>query len=134
MLHYTGSFTDGTVFDSSSDQEPLEFTIGQHMVIPGFENGVVGMEVGDSKKFNIPAEEAYGLHREDLLTVIGRSQMPADIDLKIGMVLQVRTPEGEIAHVIVQDMDNEKVTLDFNHPLAGKDLIFEVKLVKISPG
>jgi len=134
MLHYTGSFTDGTVFDSSSDQEPLEFTIGQHMVIPGFENGVVGMEEGDSKKFNIPAEEAYGLHREDLLTVIGRSQMPADIDLKIGMVLQVRTPEGEIAHVIVQDMDNEKVTLDFNHPLAGKDLIFEVKLVKISPG
>lgn len=134
MLHYTGSFTDGMVFDSSSDREPLEFTIGQHMVIPGFENGVVGMEEGDSKKFNIPAEEAYGLHREDLLTVIGRSQMPADIDLKIGTVLQVRTPEGEIAHVIVQDMDNEKVTLDFNHPLAGKDLIFEVKLVKISPG
>ncbi len=133
MLHYTGSFMDGTVFDSSADREPLEFTIGQHMVIPGFENGVVGMEEGDSKKLNIPAEEAYGLHREDLLTVIGRSQMPADIDLKIGMVLQVRTPEGEIAHVIVQDMDNDKVTLDFNHPLAGKDLIFEVKLVKIGP-
>ena len=132
-LHYTGSFTDGSVFDSSVDREPFEFTIGQGMVIPGLENGIVGMNEGDSRTLNIPAEEAYGLHREDLLTVIGRSQIPANIDLKIGMVLQARSPDGGATAVIVRDINGENVTLDFNHPLAGKELIFEVNLIKISP-
>ena len=133
MLHYTGSFTDGAVFDSSLDREPFEFTIGRGMVIPGLENGIIGMNKGESKTLNIPAEEAYGLHREDLLTVIGRSQMPANIDLKIGMVLQTRSPDGGTTSVIVRDMNDENVTLDFNHPLAGKELIFEVNLITISP-
>jgi len=133
VLHYTGSFSDGSVFDSSVDREPFEFTIGQGMIIPGFENGIVGMNEGESKTLNIPAEEAYGLHREDLLTVIGRSQMPAGIDLTIGMALQARTPDGGAANVIVRDMNGENVTLDFNHPLAGKELVFEVNLIKISP-
>jgi len=132
VLHYTGSFTDGSVFDSSVDREPLEFTIGQGMVIPGFEKGIVGMNEGESKTLNIPAEEAYGLHREDLLGVIGRTQMPANIDLKIGMVLQSRSPDGGVANVIVREMNDENVTLDFNHPLAGKKLIFEVNLIKVS--
>ena len=133
MLHYTGSFTDGAVFDSSTDREPFEFTIGRGMVISGLENGIVGMNEGESKTLNIPAEEAYGLHREDLLTVIGRSKMPANIDLKIGMVLQARSPDGGATNVIVRDTNDKNVTLDFNHPLAGKELIFEVNLVKISP-
>jgi peptidylprolyl isomerase len=133
VLHYTGSFTDGSVFDSSVDREPFEFIIGQGMVIPGLENGVVGMNEGESKTLNISAEEAYGLRREDLLTVIERSQMPANIDLKIGMVLQARGPDGGATSVIVRDMDGENVTLDFNHPLAGKELIFEVNLIKVSP-
>lgn len=132
-LHYTGSFTDGAVFDSSMDQEPFEFTIGQGMVISGLENGIVGMNEGESKTLNIPAEEAYGLHREDLLTVIGRSKMPANINLKTGMVLQARSPDRGTTNVIVRDMNDENVTLDFNHPLAGKELIFEVNMVKISP-
>jgi peptidylprolyl isomerase len=132
VLHYTGSFTDGSVFDSSVDREPFEFTIGQGTVIPGLENGVVGMNEGESKTLNIRAEEAYGLHRQDLLTVIERSKIPANIDLQIGMVLQARAPDGGATSVIVRDMNGENVTLDFNHPLAGKELIFEVKLVKIA--
>jgi peptidylprolyl isomerase len=132
-LHYTGSFTDGAVFDSSVDREPFEFTIGQGTVIPGLENGIVGMNEGESRTLNIAAEEAYGLHREDLLAIIGRSQMPANIDLKIGMILQARAPDGGIANVIVREMNGENVTLDFNHPLAGKELIFEVNLIKVSP-
>lgn len=131
-VHYTGFFTDGTVFDSSMDREPLTFTIGQGMVIPGFENGIVGMAVGDTKKINIAAEDAYGLHRDDLLTVIGRSQIPASIDLKAGSVLQVRSPDGGITSVIIRDITDENVTLDLNHPMADKELIFEIQLVEIS--
>jgi peptidylprolyl isomerase len=133
LLHYTGSLTDGSVFDSSVNREPFEFTIGHGMVIPGLEKGILGMNEGESKTLNIPAEEAYGPHREDLLTVIERSQMPANLDLKIGMVLQARAPDGGATNVIVQDMNDENVTLDFNHPLVGKELVFEVNLVKISP-
>jgi FKBP-type peptidyl-prolyl cis-trans isomerase 2 len=133
VLHYTGSFTDGEIFDSSLDREPFEFTIGQGMVISGLEKGIVGMNEGELRTLNIPAEEAYGLRREDLLAIIGRSQMPANIDLKIGIVLQARAPDGGVTSVMVRDVDDENVTLDFNHPLAGKELIFEVNLIKISP-
>ncbi len=133
VLHYTGSFTDGEIFDSSLDREPFEFTIGQGMVISGLEKGIVGMNEGESRTLNIPAEEAYGLRREDLLAVIGRSQIPANIDLKIGIVLQARAPDGGVTSVMVRDVNDENVTLDFNHPLAGKELIFEVNLIKISP-
>jgi len=133
VLHYTGSFTDGEIFDSSLDREPFEFTIGQGTVISGLEKGILGMNEGELRTLNIPAEEAYGLRREDLLAVIGRSQMPANIDLKIGIVLQARAPDGGVTSVMVRDVNDENVTLDFNHPLAGKELIFEVNLIKISP-
>jgi len=133
FVHYTGSFTDGTVFDSSTDREPLEFTIGQSMVIPGFENGVVGMSEGESRVINIPAEEGYGLHREDLLAVVERSQIPTGLNLEVGRTLQARSPEGGVTNVVIRAMSDENVTLDFNHPLAGKDLVFKVQLVKINP-
>jgi peptidylprolyl isomerase len=132
IVHYTGSFTDGEVFDSSIDREPLEFNIGQGMVIPGFENGIIGMQEGDSKKITIPAEDAYGLHREDLLTTIERSQIPASIDLQIGMILQMRSPDGGTTNVSIRDINQESVILDLNHPMAGKELIFEVNLVKVA--
>lgn len=132
IVHYTGSFTDGEVFDSSIDREPLEFNIGQGMVIPGFENGIIGMQEGDSKKITIPAEDAYGPHREDLLTTIERSQIPASIDLQIGMILQMRSPEGGTTNVSIRDINPESVILDLNHPMAGKELIFEVNLVKVA--
>jgi len=133
FVHYTGSFTDGTVFDSSTDRDPLEFTIGQSMVIPGFENGVVGMSEGESRVINIPAEEGYGLHREDLLAVVERSQIPTGLNLEVGRTLQARSPEGGVTNVVIRAMSDENVTLDFNHPLAGKDLVFKVQLVKINP-
>jgi peptidylprolyl isomerase len=101
------------------------------MVIPGFEKGVVGMCEGDTKVISIEAEEAYGAYRQDLVGVVDKSRIPDDIDLKIGMVLQVRSPEGSVTNVVVSAITDNDVTLDMNHPLAGKELLFEVTLVEI---
>ena len=130
-VHYKGSLQDGSVFDSSENRQPLEFTIGQGMVIPGFEKGVVGMCEGDTKVISIEAEDAYGAYREDLVGVVDKSRIPDDIDLKIGTVLQVRSPEGGVTNVVVSAITDNDVTLDMNHPLAGKELLFEVTLVEI---
>lgn len=130
-VHYTGTLTDGTVFDSSIDREPLEFTIGQGMVIPGFEDGIVGMNEGDTKKISIPAADAYGLYQEELVAVVARSQVPPEIELEIGMILQVSSPEGSLSRVMVKEITESNVTLDLNHPLAGQDLAFDLKLVQI---
>ncbi len=130
-IHYTGTLTDGTVFDSSNDREPFEFIIGQGMVIPGFENAVIGMSEGDEKTVSIPAEDAYGHYQDELVAVVARSQVPTEIELDIGTILQVRSPEGGIARVVVKKITESEVTLDLNHPLAGQDLTFELKLVKI---
>lgn len=130
-VHYTGTLPDGTVFDSSRDREPLEFTIGQNMVIPGFENGVVGMNEGESKEISIPAAEAYGTYNEDLVAAVPRSQVPPEMELTVGMILQVRSPEGALARAMVREVTDAEVTLDLNHPLAGQDLVFNVELAKI---
>ncbi len=130
-IHYTGTLTDGTVFDSSNDREPFEFIIGQGMVIPGFENAVIGMSEGDEKTVSIPAEDAYGHYQDELVAVVARSQVPTEIELDIGTILQVRSPEGGIARVVVKKITESEVTLDLNHPLAGQDLTFELKLIKI---
>ncbi|RMD93594.1 MAG: peptidylprolyl isomerase [Calditrichaeota bacterium] len=131
-VHYKGMLDDGTVFDSSFDSEPLEFVIGENMVIPGFENAVKGMNVGDTKKFSVPPEEAYGPYREDLVVEIDRSHVPPHIDLELGMMLQVRSQEGSVTNVKVTEIGEETVTLDANHPLAGKALTFEIELVDVS--
>ncbi len=130
-VHYTGSLTDGTVFDSSADREPFEFTIGQGMVIPGFESAVIGMNEGDTKTVSIPSEEAYGPYHEELVAVVARSNVPPEIELSTGTILQVRSPEGGINRAVVKDITDENVTLDLNHPLAGQNLTFELKLVQI---
>jgi FKBP-type peptidyl-prolyl cis-trans isomerase 2 len=130
-VHYSGTLSDGTVFDSSLEREPFEFTIGKGMVIPGFENGVIGMSEGESRKVSIISEDAYGLFRDELVGVIDKSRIPGDIDLQIGMVLQMRSPEGSATNVTVTDISEAGVTIDLNHPLAGKDLIFEIKLVEV---
>ncbi|MEN6616255.1 MAG: peptidylprolyl isomerase [Syntrophorhabdus sp.] len=131
-VHYTGMLTDGTIFDSSREGEPLEFKLGEHAVIAGFENGVLGMNVGESKKIAIPVNEAYGEHNTDLMTVVPRSQGPSEIDLTAGMFLAVRSPEGNVARALVVNLTDTEVTLDLNHPLAGQDLVFDVELVEIS--
>ncbi len=132
-VRYTGSFMHRTVFDFSTDREPFEFTVGQGMVIPRFENGIIGMNEGDSKEINITAKEAYGPHRNDLIAVIERSRIPAGVDLQVGMKLQIPPHDGGIINVIIRDMSDENVALDLNHPHAGKELISEIKLIKISP-
>lgn len=132
-VHYTGHLCDGTVFDSSFNREPLEFTIGQKMVIPGFEKEVIGMTtVGDTKTVSIASADAYGPYLEDLVGSIKRTQIPPNIDLQVGDVLQMHTPDGGHMSVLVKALTDETVTLDANHPLAGKDLAFEINLLEIT--
>ena len=129
-VHYTGKLDDGTVFDSSEGGAPLEFTVGQGQVIPGFENGVVGMEVGESRTLNIPVDQAYGPHRADGQFEIDRAELPDSIPLEVGMRLQ-SNQGGRTVFVTVTEFDDSKVKMDANHPLAGKDLVFDIQLVEV---
>lgn len=131
-VHYTGTLPDGMVFDSSADRDPLEFTLGSGDVIPGFEAAISGMKEGDSKKVTIEAKEAYGPRQEELITEVERSQFPPHIAPEIGQQLEVKSDEGFQALVTVTGVAEDKVTLDANHPLAGRDLTFEIKLVEIA--
>lgn len=132
QVHYTGKLQDGTVFDSSMDRTPLEFTLGQGQVIPGFENAVVGMEQGAEKTAIIPADEAYGQRRDDMLLTVERAQFPQEIEPEVGQQLQVRQGDGQAIPVRVAEVSDNMVTLDANHPLAGEDLVFEIQLVSIA--
>lgn len=130
-VHYTGSLEDGTVFDSSVGSEPMEFTIGQNMLIPGFENAVIGMDEGDPITVSIPPDEAYGDHIKDIVAVVERSDIPSSINPKTGMMLQATSDEGTVTPVTITEVTEDTVTLDANHPLAGKRLIFEIRLLEI---
>ena len=131
-VHYTGKLDDGSVFDSSVERDPLEFQLGQEQLIPGFEKAVVGMEVGQSKTVNIPADEAYGPHRQELVLEVGRSEFPDEIKPKVGEQLRMRQPDGREFRVWVTAEAEDTVTLDGNHPLAGKDLTFDLQLIEIA--
>ncbi len=130
-VHYTGKLEDGTVFDSSAERDPLEFSLGEGRVIAGFEEAVVGMSPGDSKSASISADRAYGPYRQEMVMVVDRQQIPADVSVNVGQQLQIRQKSGEAIPVIVTDVSNSKVTLDANHPLAGQDLTFDIRLVEI---
>ena len=129
-VHYTGTLEDGTVFDSSRDREPLEFTLGSGMLIPGFEKAVVGMSVGDSTKVTIPTDEAYGQRNDEMVIDVANDQVPEHIKPEIGMLLQLES-EGGVMEVVITEVKEDGITLDANHPLAGKDLTFEIELVEI---
>lgn len=131
-IHYTGQLDDGTVFDSSRDREPLEFTVGTGMVIPGFDQAVVGMQVGDEKKAEVSAEEAYGPRRDDLMIPVPKERLPDDLEPEVGQQLQMQTGDGQTFVASVAQVEDDAVVLDANHPLAGKDLTFEIELVDIS--
>lgn len=131
QVHYTGKLSDGTVFDSSRDREPLEFAIGEGQIIPGFEQAVIGMEPGESKTAEIPSDQAYGPHREEMVLEVDREQIPEDIEVEAGQQLQVQHPSGQMIPVVVTNVAESKVTLDANHPLAGQDLTFDIELVKV---
>ena len=130
-VHYQGTLEDGTVFDSSKDREPLEFTLGGGNIIAGFEEIVTGMETGETKLERIPADKAYGQRRDDMVMEVDREQVPNEIELELGQQLQVRQESGQAVPVTVTDLSDDTVTLDANHPLAGKDLMFEIELVEI---
>jgi peptidylprolyl isomerase len=130
-VHYTGKLNDGTVFDSSIEREPLQFTLGEGQVIPGFENAVLGMTAGESKTITIAADQAYGPRRDDLILAVGRDQFPTDITPEVGQQLQVRQTNGDVALVTVAEVGEAAVKLDANHPLAGHDLTFDIQLVEI---
>lgn len=130
-VHYTGKLDDGSVFDTSAGRAPLEFTLGEGRVIPGFEHAVLGMNQGESVTTKISAADAYGTHSAELVLVVDREQFPADTDPKVGDQFQVSQPSGRTVVVRVTAISDGKVTLDGNHPLAGQDLTFEIKLVEI---
>lgn len=131
-VHYTGKLTDGTLFDSSAGREPLAFEVGSGMVIKGFDEGVTGMSVGEKKTIHIPAAEAYGDVDPNYLAVFNKAEIPSDIPYEVGMQLNMHQDgTGQVMPVTVVEVTDLTITLDANHPLAGKDLIFDLELVSI---
>ena len=130
-VHYTGKFSDGTVFDTSDGREPLEFTLGEQQLIPGFERAVLGMNVGDTKTVNIPPELGYGPRDERLIINVKKQEIPEGLELHLHDRVQVGLQDGGTLVMTVTDVTDDGVTLDGNHPLAGQDLIFEIELVEI---
>jgi FKBP-type peptidyl-prolyl cis-trans isomerase 2 len=133
-VHYTGKLTDGTVFDSSEGREPLAFTIGAGMMIPGFEKGVMDMAVNEEKTINILPEDAYGEARKEMIAEVPKSQLPADMEVEKGMQLMSQTPDGQQMAVIVVDVKDDSIVVDANHALAGKELVFDIKVVEVTEG
>lgn len=131
-IHYTGTLSDGTVFDSSEGRDPLSFTIGSGQVIPGFEEAVTGMAVDEKKNVTIPSEKAYGPRNDELLINVPRDQVPPDIDPEEGQRLQMQGPQNQPIMVVITEVTEEHIILDANPPLAGKDLTFDIELVEIS--
>ena len=138
-VHYTGRLEGGEVFDSSECHEddcgcesgPLEFTIGEGNVIPGFEQAIIGMSPGDSKTVVIPVDQAYGERVDEMVAVVERTEIPADLVLEVGNQLEVSQQDGNVFPVIITEVTESNVTLDANHPLAGKELTFDLRLVTI---
>ncbi|MGH7845932.1 MAG: FKBP-type peptidyl-prolyl cis-trans isomerase [Candidatus Binatia bacterium] len=132
-VQYSGKLQDGSVFDAS-DREPLQFTIGEGQVIPGFEEAVVGMNPGDSKTTELPAEKAFGPYQEDMVVVLDKSQFTGQLEPSLGQRVQIAQPDGPPMDVTVTEVTESEVILDANHPLAGKDLTFDIKLIDIVYG
>jgi len=128
-VHYVGKFTDGEVFDSSEGREPLQFEVGSGQLIPGFESAIIGKVVGDKVTANITPEEGYGLVREDLIVSVPLEKMPGDVE--VGQALEAQGDNGQSAQVFVKEVNEDTVVIDGNHPLAGKDLVFEIEVVEI---
>ncbi len=130
-VHYTGKLADGQVFDTSEGKEPIEFTLGQGQLIPGFEKGLLDMKINEKKTVNIPKEEAYGEPRTELVQEVEKSQLPEEIKPEVGMGLVSKTPDGQEMNLVVSEVKEDTIVVDGNHPLAGKDLIFDLEVVEI---
>lgn len=130
-VHYKGRLTDGTEFDSSEGRDPLEFQVGSGQIIPGLDKQIEGMEVGEKSTVTVPAAEAYGTRDEGQVQTVPRQMLPNDLDVEIGSRLTATTREGQEIPLTVIAVDEDQVTVDANHPLAGQDLIFDLELVEI---
>ncbi|MGD1841229.1 MAG: peptidylprolyl isomerase [Thermonemataceae bacterium] len=130
-VHYTGKLTDGKVFDSSEGRDPLEFTLGKQQMIVGFEEGILGMAVGEEKVLEIPHSKGYGEVRQDLIAEFSKEQLPKDMEVNVGGKIGVTVANGQQIPAVIVEVKDESIIIDANHELAGKDLVFEVKLVDI---
>ena len=131
VVHYTGKLKTGQVFDSSLEREPMEFTLGQGQLIPGFENGIIDMTVSEKKSIEIPSDEAYGEAKPELILEIEKTQIPEEIKPEIGVRLMSTSPDGNQMPLLITEVKETTIIVDANHPLAGQDLIFEVELIEI---
>ncbi|EAR11617.1 peptidyl-prolyl cis-trans isomerase, FKBP-type [Polaribacter irgensii 23-P] len=130
-VNYTGKLSDGQVFDSSEGKEPIEFTLGQGRLIPGFEKGLIDMELNEKKTITIPKEEAYGDVNKDLIQEVKKSELPQEMAPEVGMGLVSKSPDGQEMNLVVVEVREETIVIDGNHPLAGKELIFDLEVLEI---
>tara|TARA_B110000503_G_scaffold23205_1_gene36167 strand:- start:25248 stop:25694 length:447 start_codon:yes stop_codon:yes gene_type:complete len=130
-VNYTGKLSDGQVFDSSEGKEPIEFTLGQGRLIPGFEKGLIDMELNEKKTITIPKEEAYGEVNKDLIQEVKKSELPQEMAPEVGMGLVSKSPDGQEMNLLVIEVRDETIVIDGNHPLAGKELIFDLEVLEI---
>ncbi|SDB37340.1 FKBP-type peptidyl-prolyl cis-trans isomerase SlpA [Flavobacteriaceae bacterium MAR_2010_188] len=130
-VHYTGKLADGRVFDTSEGKKPLEFTLGKGDMIPGFEKGLIDMKVNEKKTIKVSKEEGFGEAREELIQEVPKSQLPEDMNVEEGMSLVSKTPDGQEHNLVVKEIKEESIIVDANHPLAGKDIIFDLEVVEI---
>jgi peptidylprolyl isomerase len=131
-VHYTGKLDNGMIFDSSVERDPLQFSLGEGSVIVGFEEAVVGMSPGEAKTVSLSPDQAYGPYYQEMVIVVDREQIPSELGVQIGQQLQISQQNGQVIPVIVREISDSDVTLDANHPLAGQELIFDIKLVEIN--
>lgn len=130
-VHYTGKLDDGAIFDTTDDRDPIQFTIGDGNIIAGFEQAVVGMHPGESKTVKVSADRAFGPHHQELVIEVDKKEIVDEVDPEIGQRLQVNQPDGQKFLVTVTEISESRITLDANHPLAGKDLTFEIQLLEV---
>lgn len=128
-VHYTGKFVDGEVFDSSEGNNPLQFEVGSGQIIPGFENAIMGKQIGEKVTVKVAPEEAYGPIREDLVVEVPVDKMPGQVE--VGQLLQADSGDGQTVQVIVREVKEDVIVIDGNHPLAGQELIFDIEVVSI---
>ena len=130
-VNYTGKLSDGQIFDTSEGKEPIEFTLGQGRLIPGFEKGLIDMKLNEKKTITIAKEEAYGEVNKDLIQEVKKTELPQDMAPEVGMGLVSKSPDGQEMNLMVVEVRDESIVIDGNHPLAGKDLIFDLEVVEI---